>query len=32
MTLLLGGFVVVERKRTRKKRVRQTNVTIVGDM
>jgi hypothetical protein len=31
MTLLLCGFVVVERT-TRKKRVPENNVTIVGDM
>jgi hypothetical protein len=31
MTSLLCGFVVVERK-TRKKRVRENGVTIVGDM
>jgi hypothetical protein len=31
MTLLLCGFVVVEGK-TRKKRVRENNVTIVGVM
>jgi hypothetical protein len=31
MTLLLGGFVVVEGK-TRKKRVRSNHVTIVGDI